>query len=295
MKGSAKKKQKATKHPVEVPALVNPSECFIFDHDTKELQSFDPSNPPASWIDVRQYAATGRQEVMVARVNDTLKRLRPPPPVEVRLSGPDRGYGLFATQEIAQGAVVAEYGGVICRRTDLAGPYIIEADGQSHDAERFFHPRDVARFINEPPYALMVWTNVDFTRGHTENRLFAVAKRTIQKGEEIYWDYGKDYGRTYDAQTILNSNDVDKIRNMRNILENLVKTPGLDVVRRRAAEGVIKDANERLAMLKTRPPAATTRLCLFCGRLADPTIQKYGGFFCTRECMETYAWIFRMP
>jgi SET domain-containing protein len=105
------------------------------------------------------------------------------------------GLGLFATKEIAKGARIVEYLGRMldCRikaHDDIENKYLFEInsrwtiDGSSR--------RNVARYINHA-----CRPNAESDVRPRERRVFIRAIKTIRPGEEINYDYGKDYFKSY--------------------------------------------------------------------------------------------------
>jgi uncharacterized protein len=99
------------------------------------------------------------------------------------------GLGLFAADLIKKGAVVAEYWGDLISEKEAdrrGGKYLFELekklaiDGKSRE--------NVARYINHSCYPNCVPRENERT-----HRLFIVAKRSIQAGEEFSYSYGKEY------------------------------------------------------------------------------------------------------
>lgn len=108
------------------------------------------------------------------------------PAVQVKRS-PHGGLGLFAMEEIKKGQQIIEYIGTIItakQADDDKGKYLFELnskftiDGKARS--------NIARYINHS------------CRGNAESdvkkmRVFISATRTIKAGEEITYDYGKEY------------------------------------------------------------------------------------------------------
>jgi SET domain-containing protein len=100
---------------------------------------------------------------------------------------------LFATRHIRRGARIVEYLGP--RHTDETAPfnrYLMEVNGGVVvDGSPMFN---VARYANhccKPNAEIYV---------SARNRAWIVAKRAIQPGEEITYDYGKDYVKYFIKQ-----------------------------------------------------------------------------------------------
>jgi len=97
------------------------------------------------------------------------------------------GLGLFATVDILKGTRIVQYAGTRILKTDTArhkGRYLFTLndkwtiDGKSRT--------NVARYANHScrPTAKSITTR---------NKIWIVAKRKIQAGEEITYNYGKSY------------------------------------------------------------------------------------------------------
>jgi len=110
--------------------------------------------------------------------------------VKVRRGG--HGLGLFATGPIKKGDVVAEYWGPIVSDEEVLrsrGKYFFELSNNL--AINGKYRSNVARYINHScnPNCKPVETS--------ERRIFICAKRTIKPGEELGYDYGKEYWEEY--------------------------------------------------------------------------------------------------
>ena len=99
------------------------------------------------------------------------------------------GLGLFATGHVEKGSVVAEYWGELVTEEEAdrrGGKYLYELedkisiDGKSR--------KNIARYINHS-----CSPNCEPQENVKESRLFIVAKRDIQPGEEFSYSYGKEY------------------------------------------------------------------------------------------------------
>jgi hypothetical protein len=103
------------------------------------------------------------------------------------------GLGLFTNQPIAKGSCVIEYTGVPLTleevdRSNSRYLFEIDDDRTIDGAPRW----NRARYINHScrPNCEI---EIDLRRG----RVFILARRNIKPGEELSYDYGKDYFRQY--------------------------------------------------------------------------------------------------
>lgn len=106
----------------------------------------------------------------------------------VKVKRSAHGLGLFATGPIKKSEVVAEYWGPIISEEEadrLAGKYLFELDDQLAIDGR--NRKNVARYINHSCNP-----NCE-PQEHNKNRIFIVAKRSINAGEEFRYNYGKEY------------------------------------------------------------------------------------------------------
>lgn len=112
-------------------------------------------------------------------------------PARVQVKRSSSGLGLFARVPIAKGAFVIEYVGEELTREEAnkrGGKYLFETssrrviDGKGR--------ANVARYIN---HACRPNCEVEIKKG----RVLIFAKRAIKKGEEINYDYGKEYFEAY--------------------------------------------------------------------------------------------------
>lgn len=106
---------------------------------------------------------------------------------KVKVKRSSAGLGLFADEDIKKGEFVIEYTGVMLSREAAdkkGGKYLFEVssrrviDGSGRD--------NLARYIN---HSCKPNCEADVRRG----RIFIFAKRNIKKGEELAYDYGKEY------------------------------------------------------------------------------------------------------
>lgn len=101
------------------------------------------------------------------------------------------GLGLFATEVIKKGTTIIEYTGeriTVDEANRRGGQYLFEVtdrltiDGKGR--------KNTARYINHS-------CRPNAEAENRKNRIFIVAKRTIQPGEEITYDYGKEFFNEY--------------------------------------------------------------------------------------------------
>ena len=97
------------------------------------------------------------------------------------------GLGLFTESPIPRGGFVVEYKGRLLSRekaNEKGGRYLFDVsnrctiDGTTR--------KNIARYIN---HACKPNCEVEVRRG----RVFVFARRIIREGEELYYDYGKEY------------------------------------------------------------------------------------------------------
>ena len=115
---------------------------------------------------------------------------RPPFP-GIKLRRGLSGFGIFATEPIKKGSFIIEYWGPILTDAQVikkAGKYLFEIgknktiDGASR--------KNIARYINHA-----CTPNCEVTiRG---GRVYVFAKKNIKSGEELHYDYGKEYFNEY--------------------------------------------------------------------------------------------------
>lgn len=253
------------------------SKCTIWDSYNRKFVALDPDKLPPGWIDLKK---TPIDDVVLAKINNhaMTKRDR----VEVRRTE-HSGLGLFATEELEKGSLVASYGGVVCKSRTIEGDYVIynPETKTSVDTERFFQIGYNGRFINEPPYAFKEWENVK-VQWHGNNATF-VTQRIIQKGEEILLHYGPQYTRqTYGWEGILKDGSFDRISTMRDYFRSRLQ-PATTQYERNKIQKVLDQATAALEQPK----------CHFCsyfiGKRAGATAT---GDFCSSECAATFAWLF---
>lgn len=101
------------------------------------------------------------------------------------------GLGLFALEDIPKGACIIEYKGKILTKKEedeSNSLYLFDAGGgvTIDGAPRW----NTARYIN---HSCRPNTEIDIYK----YRVFVMAKRRIKAGEEITYDYDKDYWKEY--------------------------------------------------------------------------------------------------
>lgn len=101
------------------------------------------------------------------------------------------GLGLFALEDIPKGACIIEYRGKILTKQeeeDSNSLYLFDAGGGvTIDGA----PRsNTARYIN---HSCRPNCEIDIYK----RRVFVMAKRRIRAGEELHYDYDKDYWKEY--------------------------------------------------------------------------------------------------
>lgn len=101
------------------------------------------------------------------------------------------GLGLFTLEDIEKGGFVIEYVGPILtakQANKKAGKYLFETS-----ANRFIdgtNRTNIARYIN---HSCKPNAETEVIKG----RVFVFAKRKIKAGEELFYDYGKEYVDSY--------------------------------------------------------------------------------------------------
>jgi len=103
------------------------------------------------------------------------------------------GLGLFATGFVKKGEVVAEYWGEIVTEEEMirsSGKYFFALE--NHLAIDGKSRANMARYINHS-----CSPNCEPEEDERQHRVFIVAKRDIEAGEEFGYDYGKEYWDEY--------------------------------------------------------------------------------------------------
>ena len=99
----------------------------------------------------------------------------------------DAGLGLFAAESIPKGKFIIEYHGPIMtpdEADDRKGKYLFEISGRRvvDGSPRY----NIARYIN---HSCRPNCRTDIVRG----KIYVYARRNIKPGEELAYDYGKEY------------------------------------------------------------------------------------------------------
>lgn len=101
------------------------------------------------------------------------------------------GFGLFTKKEIKKGDCIIEYLGEIITSAEAnrrGGRYLFETSKNRHidGSSRI----NIARYIN---HSCSPNCETETIRG----RVFIFSKKKINPGEELFFDYGKEYWNTY--------------------------------------------------------------------------------------------------
>jgi hypothetical protein len=108
-----------------------------------------------------------------------------------RIGRAKSGLGLFATKPIKKGAFIIQYWGRRLRNNDadeLETKYLFELNSRwTIDGSP---RRNIARYIN---HSCRPNAETDVVKG----KVLITAYRNIQQGDEITYDYGKDYFNTF--------------------------------------------------------------------------------------------------
>ena len=113
----------------------------------------------------------------------------------VRVGRSRTGLGLFATQEIKRGTRIIEYRGRMldCKipaHDDIENKYLFEINGRwTIDGSR---RSNIARYANHS-----CRPNAESDVHPKKRQVFIQAIKNIQPGEEINYDYGSDYWKSY--------------------------------------------------------------------------------------------------
>jgi SET domain-containing protein len=113
----------------------------------------------------------------------------------VRVGRSRTGLGLFATQEIKKGTRIIEYRGRMldCKipaHDDIENKYLFEINGRwTIDGSR---RSNIARYANHS-----CRPNCESDVHQKKRQVFVQAIKTIQPGDEITYDYGSDYWKSY--------------------------------------------------------------------------------------------------
>lgn len=128
---------------------------------------------------------------MIKKIGKNTKAGARHQPGPYRVGRSRTGLGLFATETIRRGKFIAEYWGKLVRWNDvdnLQGKYLFDLNKRwaIDGSDR----RNTARYINHSckpnaePYEV-------------RRKIKIYAKRTIHPGEEITYDYGKEYFKEF--------------------------------------------------------------------------------------------------
>ncbi|HET8575122.1 MAG TPA: SET domain-containing protein [Candidatus Paceibacterota bacterium] len=101
------------------------------------------------------------------------------------------GLGLFASKAIAKGTFIVEYVGEIISSQEAdrrGGKYLFQLNSRKTVDGK--NRSNVARYIN---HSCRPNAEVEIKRGH----ILIFAKKKIREGEEIAYDYGKEYFQEY--------------------------------------------------------------------------------------------------
>ncbi len=107
----------------------------------------------------------------------------------VRVKRSSAGLGLFAARDFARGELVIEYTGETISDEEAerrAGKYLFELTSEWHIDGR--GRENLARYINHA-----CKPNCEPQLSEDERQVFIYAKRAIKVGEELTYNYGKDY------------------------------------------------------------------------------------------------------
>ncbi|HVY36054.1 MAG TPA: SET domain-containing protein [Candidatus Paceibacterota bacterium] len=103
------------------------------------------------------------------------------------------GLGLFALQPIPKGTFIIEYKGTLlteAQANERGGQYLFEINGRwTIDGSS---RTNLARYINHS-----CRPNCETTTNERKKRVTIYAKRAIREGEELSYDYGKEFWNDY--------------------------------------------------------------------------------------------------
>jgi len=125
-----------------------------------------------------------------------------PVDLEIRWVNATIGNGVFSKESIKKGAFVCEYVGLITREKDIDpdNRYIFNltvGDDETGFVLDARYSGNVARTINHADFPNLEAITI-FIEG--QPRVIYAACRDIQKGEELFVDYGEDYWNTWKEQ-----------------------------------------------------------------------------------------------
>jgi len=110
-----------------------------------------------------------------------------------------RGHGLFAEKDYDKTEFVTRYGGLVGNK-NVEGPYVVYNPRTKHtvDGEYDFLLSEKGRWVNE--YAKKTRERKKFTnvtmKYDDQGMYFRTIGIKVPKGQEFFWDYGKDYDRS---------------------------------------------------------------------------------------------------
>lgn len=114
-----------------------------------------------------------------------------PPRYELRIGRGSSGFGIFAVEEIPKHRFIIEYWGKLVRSDiadKVAGRYLF--DLENGKTVLGGTRKNIARYIN---HACRPNAEVRFVK----NRIYIYSSKRIKVGEEITYDYGKEYFDTF--------------------------------------------------------------------------------------------------
>lgn len=115
-----------------------------------------------------------------SRVNETIRK-------QLKVKRGINGLGLFTEVPIKKGEYVIEYVGEVITEKEAnrrGGKYLFQTSANRHiDGTT---RKNIARYIN---HSCRPNCDTDIIKG----RIYVETKRTIQPGEELFYDYGKEY------------------------------------------------------------------------------------------------------
>lgn len=110
---------------------------------------------------------------------------------DLRVGKSQTGKGLFAMEDIKKGSCIIEYTGVVVKKEDLTkikSKYLFEI-GKNITINGNV-PKNKARYIN---HSCRPNCEADGPEGHA----YIMAIKNIKTGEELTYDYGKEYFNEY--------------------------------------------------------------------------------------------------
>lgn len=114
-----------------------------------------------------------------------------PPQFSLRVGKSANGFGLFATEEIPTGRFIIEYWGTLVSdevADKVAGRYLF--DLENGNTILGGTRKNIARYINHA-------CRPNAEARAVGNRLYLFSKKRITAGDEITFDYGKDYFNSF--------------------------------------------------------------------------------------------------